>query len=119
VSLQHRRLRAALGLQQVPLLAILFVATIVGIWGLKLAALAIFGGGSNEPEMRLFLAKLAVSLSGASLALFAAVYWRTTDLRRWALALSGAALVGSAFALWFFEAPSAPAAETARLVDGA
>jgi hypothetical protein len=118
VSIQHRRLRAALGLRHVPLLAILFVATLVGISGVKFAAIALFSDWSQEPEMRILVAELAVSLSAASLALFAAVYSRTTSVRRWVLGLSGMALVGSALALWFFESPASPAAEAA-LVDEA
>jgi hypothetical protein len=113
VSIQHRRLRAALGLRHVPLLAILFVATMVGISGLKFAAIALFSDWSRQPEVQILLAELAVSLSAASLSLFAAVYSRTTSLRRWVLGLGGIALVGSALALWFFESPASPLAETA------
>jgi hypothetical protein len=119
VSLQHRRLRAALGLRQVPLLAILFVATMVGISGLKFAGLALFGEWSTDPEMRILLAELAVALSAASLSLFAAVYSRTTSVRRWVLGLGGIALVGSALALWVSESPSSPTAESAHFVDEA
>jgi hypothetical protein len=119
VSLQHRRPRAALGLRQVPLLAILFVATLVGISGIKCAGLAIFGQWSEDPDMRILFAELAVSLSAASLALFSAVYSRTTFVRRWVLGLSGVALVGSALALWVFESPASPMAESARITDEA
>lgn len=95
-----------------PLLGILFLAILGGVIGLKFALVALFGQ-SPPGEASLLFGAIAASLSAASLALFAAVYWRTSHARRWVLGVGGLVLIGSAMALWVARAPRA--AETARL----
>ena len=99
-----------------PLLGMLFLAIVGGVTGLKVAAVALFGQWPpGEASAPLLLGAIAAALSAASLALFAAVYWRTSHARRWALGVGGLVLIGSAMALWVARAPRG--AETARLVE--
>src|SRR5688572_32998319 len=98
--MQYRR-RAGLGTKDMPLLGILFLATLGGVSGFRFAAMALFRHWPpGETSARLLLASIAVSLSLASLALFAAVFWRTSDVRRWLLGVGGVVLIGSAMAVW-------------------